>query len=114
MLEWQDSIPRFVIDEQAGNRMSLYFDSTNVDDIRMPRFHYLFELVKLEDRWLLLTKDHHEDPGGRGPQVYTLINKLKQALQKGVDFDFRNYLNKWRKRYKDFDVAIRDTTPRHE
>ena len=113
MLIWQNNTPRFVLHEYVGDRMHLYFGSTNIDDIEIANFYLVLRLLKQEDGWSLDTQSHQIEiyPGAHMPNVSRFISKLKLAVERGKGYDFSKVLDQWRRKYSNFHVAIlTDTT----
>ena len=113
MLIWQNNTPQFVLLGQVGDRMHLYFGSTNIDDIEIANFYLVLRLLKQDDQWSLDAQSHQTEiyPRSRIPKTDKFISRLKQAIERGKSFDFSKILDQWRRKYSNFHVAIlTDTT----
>ena len=111
MLTWQKNSPRFVVEGHVGDTLTLYFDTTNIDDIELPEFYFIVELVKRDEGWSLDARLRSIETNlvAQKPQVSKLMSKLQQAIETGVEFDFRRYFNRWSKQFKDFAIVLTDT-----
>jgi hypothetical protein len=109
MLTWQNNLPRFVVKGSTGERMILYFGCTNIDDIEISEFHFVIQLSEHQGKWSLETQWHQYGDCTRKPRMGVFLSKLNLAISIHKDFDFREYLHRWRHKDAHFSAVIVNT-----
>ena len=109
MLTWQNNVPRFVAKGFVGDKMTFFFGSTNIDDIRIAEFHFVIQLFEHDSTWSIYTEWHQWGERTRRPKVEAFMSELNKALKTHKDFDLRKHWHDWSHEDSSFAVVIRNT-----
>jgi hypothetical protein len=109
MLTWQNNAPRFAAKGFMGDKMTFFFGFTNLDDIEVPEFHFIIQLLPGDGTWSISTEWHQWGERAQKPNVEAFLSELNRALRAHKEFDFKKYWHAWSREDSYFSVVLRNT-----